>query len=260
MSSTLKSFRIFLKQLRIAQNDRSARNLHILTQTLKESRTIREPNFSALSAADLHYVFDCYDELYFEGQLKLVLKKTPLEFRVSSRMIRAAGKTSSWRKNRRSPIERLEIAISSTLLSQTFSNDQAGELACVTGIECHTRLDALMRVMEHEMVHLAELLGWNKSSCRQDRFQGIAWQVFGHTDHRHGLITPYECAGAAGIHPGGQVRFEFQGQILTGIVNRVTRRATVLVPAANGEIFSDGISYCRYYVPIRMLEPVDGHG
>ncbi len=245
--------------MRVTETDRSARNLQIVAWILRESRTIREPNFRTLSAQDLRCVFDRYDELYFDGQLNLALKETPLEFRVSSRMTRAAGKTSSWRKNRNSPIERLEIAISSTLLSQTSDNDQAGRNICVTGLECYTRLDALMRVMEHELVHLAELLGWDESSCLQDRFQRIAWQVFGHTDHRHGLITPSERAAAARVRLGGHVRFEFQGRILTGIVNRVTRRATVLVPTADGEIFSDGITYRRYYVPIRMLESVDDH-
>ena len=38
--------------------------------------------------------------------------------------------------------------------------------------------------------------------------------------------------------------------------NRVTRRATVLVPADDGERFSDGNRYRKYYVPVNMLEPI----
>ena len=153
-------------------------------------------------------------------------------------------------------LKRFEIAISSTLLSQTFSDDEAERTVRVTGVECRTRLDALMRVMEHELVHLAELLGWDSSSCTQDRFQTIAWQVFGHTDHRHALITPRERAAAVGVRPGAHVRFEFRGKPLQGVVNRVTKRATVLVPANDGEQFSDGNTYRKYYVPVTMLEPI----
>ena len=111
-----------------------------------------------------------------------------------------------------------------------------------------------MRIMEHECVHLCELLCWDASSCRQERFQGIAHRVFGHTDFRHALVTPQEHASKLGILPGTAVSFEFEGKRLHGIVNRITRRATVLVPDSAGERFSDGRSYHRYYVPIQLLE------
>ena len=38
-----------------------------------------------------------------------------------------------------------------------------------------------------------------------------------------------------------------------GRVNRLTKRATVLVEDPEGERFSDGRSYRRYYVPILQL-------
>jgi hypothetical protein len=40
---------------------------------------------------------------------------------------------------------------------------------------------------------------------------------------------------------------------LTGRVNRLTKRATVLVEAPEGESFSDGHRYRKYYVPIVHL-------
>ena len=260
MPGSRKDFRTLVRRLRFSDADRSERNQHIAARIFGESKTIQGPDFRAISGADLRCIFDLYDQQYFDRRLNLALNDTPLEFRVSSRMTRAGGKTGFWKKNRNSPIERLEIAVSSTLLFQTFRGEQTDHSIRVTGVECYTRLDALMRVMEHELVHLAELLGWDESSCRRDRFQTIAWQVFGHTDHRHALITPRDRAAAAGVRPGRQVRFDFRGETLNGIVNRVTRRATVLVPASDGELFSDGITYRRYYVPIRMLEPVKDNG
>ncbi|MCH2210134.1 MAG: hypothetical protein MK110_02450 [Fuerstiella sp.] len=257
MSASGKDLRTMLKRLHLDANERSCINHEIETRVLQDSVHVNAPNFTTISDADLRCLFDRYDELFFDSQLRHALGVIPLDFRVSPRMTRAGGKTGSWRKNRNSPIERFEITISSTLLAQTFQNDQTSRTIRVTGLECRTRLDALMRVMEHELVHLAELLGWDSSSCSRSRFQSIAWRVFGHTDHQHTLITPRESAATVGIHPGTLVRFNFHGQSLQGIVNRVTKRATVLVRADDGEPYSDGHAYRKHYVPVEMLKPVD---
>jgi hypothetical protein len=60
-----------------------------------------------------------------------------------------------------------------------------------------------------------------------------------------------------GVRPGRRVRFRFHGRELAGIVNRITRRATVLVEDPKGEPFSDGRRYLTYYVPPEMLKPVE---
>lgn len=257
MTASPKTLRTALKKLRLTADQRAQRNQQIADRLLGSSRTITTPDFTEITDSDLQCLFEGYDSEYFDGVLKHTLADTPLAFRVSSRMTKAGGKTASWRRGRQSPIERFEIAVSSTLLLQTFTADDEERAILVTGLQCRHRLDALMRVLEHELIHLAELLGWHESSCRRERFQTIAWQVFGHTDHRHSLITPRERAAAAGVQPGALVRFEYQGRQLAGVVNRITRRATVLVPDRNGELFSDGNTYCRYYVPVNTLEPVE---
>jgi hypothetical protein len=258
LPTSRKDLRTTLKRSRVAAVERVTRNKKIAERLLQSSSTILTPNFSDVTREDVQRLFNSYDELYFDDMLKRTLGDTPLKFRVSSRMTRAGGKTGSWRKNRNAPIERFEIVISSTLLLQTFNDDQTDRPIHVTGLECHNRLDALMRVMEHELIHLSELLGWDSSSCTQDRFQTFAWQTFGHTDHQHELITPREYAASRGIGSGAWVRFVSEGKSLEGIVNRVTRRATVLVPDASGERFSDGNTYRKYYVPISILVPIDG--
>jgi len=258
LPASRKELRTTLKRLRLTESERATRNQQIAERLLQTSETIQTPHFADLIDTDVQCLFNCYNELYFDGRLRRALGDIPLEFRVSSRMTRAGGKTGSWRKNRNAPIERLEIAVSSTLLLQTFNDDQTDRTIHVTGLECHNRLDALMRVMEHELIHLSELLGWDASSCTQDRFQTLAWQTFGHTDHQHALVTPSEHAASLGIRVGAWVRFVSEGRSLEGIVNRVTRRATVLVPDAGGERFSDGKAYRKYYVPISILVPIDG--
>lgn len=257
MSASQKDLRTTLKQSSVAAAERMTRNKRIAERLLQNSSTILTPNFSEITEEDVQNLFNSYDELYFDDVLKRTLGDTPLKFRVSSRMTRAGGKTGAWRKSRCAPIERFEIVISSTLLLQTFHKDQTDRPIHVTGLECHNRLDALMRVMEHELIHLSELLGWDYSSCSQDRFQTFAWQTFGHTNHQHELITPREHAASQGIKSGTWVRFAAEGKSLEGIVNRVTRRATVLVPDARGQRFSDGNTYRKYYVPVSILVPID---
>ena len=115
----------------------------------------------------------------------------------------------------------------------------------------------MQRIVEHELVHLAEMLLWDDSSCAKRRFHGIANRFFGHTEHKHDLITQAERAASKfRLAPGTQVRFRFEGKMLTGTVNRITRRATVLVEDPRGERFADGRLYRRFYVPLEKLTPV----
>jgi hypothetical protein len=183
--------------------------------------------------------------------------KGPIEFRLSRRLTSAAGKTTGWRK-RPKPAEgakiwvKFEIAVSTTLLFSTFGESRS---SVVAGIECHDRLDALQRVFEHELIHLAETLAWGVSSCAQHNFQTLANRIFGHTAHKHQLVTPREAAAERhNIHLGSRVSFEFEGTRHSGIVNRITRRASVLVSDASGRTYSDGQRYRTYYVPLSMLQ------
>ncbi len=109
---------------------------------------------------------------------------------------------------------------------------------------------------EHELVHLAEQLCWSHSDCTAERFQGIAGRFFLHRAHTHDLITNRERAAASGIRVGSHVTFTFEGRRLVGRVNRITKRATMLVEDPAGLKYSDGLRYKVYYVPIRLLEAV----
>ena len=59
-----------------------------------------------------------------------------------------------------------------------------------------------------------------------------------------------------GIKVGDQVRFRLDGAQYAGIVNRITKRATVLVKDPQGVRHSDGNRYATFYVPVELLEPV----
>jgi hypothetical protein len=121
-------------------------------------------------------------------------------------------------------------------------------------MHCDDRLQALQRIFEHELVHLAELVCWNDSDCAAARFQDIARRLFLHRAHTHQLVTRRERAAESGIRIGSRVVFLFEGRTLAGRVNRITKRATVLVEDPDGQKYSDGMRYKTYYVPISFLK------
>jgi hypothetical protein len=147
-----------------------------------------------------------------------------------------------------------EIAVAIGILFDGFDRNDRQVTVC--GLDCASRLDAMQRIFEHEIVHLIELLCWSRSDCSEPRFQGIAARLFRHRAHTHDLVTRRERAADSGIRIGSHVSFVVEGQRLTGLVNRITRRATVLVEHDGGRRYSDGRTYVAYYVPLNMLELV----
>jgi hypothetical protein len=224
---------------------------------LRTAPNVQGGNFTGLSGADLARLFDLYDAAFYGGAIGGTLRQrgSGLAFRVAPRMTKAGGKTFSMRRPLPGGRSRTdyEIAISSTLLFQSF---EAGDrVVRINGHVCADRLESLQRVMEHELLHLVELLVWGKSSCAGDNFKTLARNTFAHTEVRHDLVTQHERAkGKFGLRVGDLVTFEFEGVRRTGRLNRITRRATILVADATGPPYSDGKHYVKFYVPLALLQ------
>jgi hypothetical protein len=234
----------------------AARTKKIHAAVLNKSNYIDAPNFTRIHPADLEILFAEYDDKFFDGQIKQALGKVPLHFGLSKRMTSSGGKTAHF-SDKSNGRQWYEISVSTTILFGCFGGDDHRPIVC-SGIICRDRLDALQRVMEHELVHLIEMLLWDRSSCSKPRFHSITLRFFGHTENRHQLITPKEKAIVKyGIKPGMTVRFRFDGVEHTGIVNRINKRATVLVENRQGQRYSDGKHYSKFYVPVQMLEAVE---
>lgn len=223
---------------------------------LRLSRAIDRPNFDRVGRDDLVRLIHLMDEAFFESRVLPIAKAEGLDFKFSSRMTSAAGKlVTHYPGGHKSAPRKFELILSSTLLFQTF--EDVSRPVTVTGRQCRDRLEAMQRVAEHEMTHLIEMLIWNTGNCSQPRFQGIANAYFAHTDYQHDLITQRERAAAKfNIRVGDTVHFDSNGTKVVGRVNRITRRATVLVTDPKGEQFSDGGRYTRWYVPLEQLRPV----
>ena len=223
---------------------------------LTSSRTMDSQNFTSVGSAELHAMARLYDKCFFGGHCLAVANHYGIQFRWSKRMTSTGGKTVRTIHVDRSTgaqHTRYEIVLSSTLLFQTF-NDLQRPIR-VTGLLCTNRLQAMQRILEHEMIHLVEMLVWKDSCCAAPRFQAIAQNLFGHTEHKHDLITQQERAAQKfNIRVGSRVGFCFDGKKLFGIVNRITRRATVLVLDPSGQLYSDGSRYRKYYVPLSHLQ------
>ncbi|MCA9068917.1 MAG: hypothetical protein KDA84_08345, partial [Planctomycetaceae bacterium] len=242
---------------RLTEAEIEFRRKTIYQEILEESRCVKRGNFTGIETADLRLLFKKYDVIYFGRKCEeLTSSPNSLRFRLSKRMTSAAGKTYQRRpRHLQTRAADYEIAISTTLLLETFNEEMRP--ITVSGVLCVDRLEALQRIFEHEMLHLIEMLVWDHSSCSADRFREMAHRLFGHLQNTHQLITPREIAQKKyGIQPGQRVKFTFEGRRYFGVVNRVTKRATVLVPDANGERYSDGKCYLKFYIPLPMLTPV----
>jgi hypothetical protein len=233
----------------------TARTAQIHSAVLKQSQWLDGANFTRIHPDDLKNLFEQYDSAFFGGKLKQALGGTPLRFSLSSRLTSSGGITTTI-TNRKTGQRRYHIKASTAILFGCFHEDHRPLKAC--GLVCRDRLDALQRVMEHEIVHLIEQLAWAASSCSQPRFQSITQRFFGHTEHKHNLITPRERALVKyGIKPGMNVRFRIDGVERIGVVNRISKRATVLVEDARGVRYTNGKHYAKYYVPVQLLNAAE---
>lgn len=234
----------------------TTRTQQIRTAVLNTSESIDGPNFSSIHPDDLQLLFTEYDRRFFGAQIEPTLGPAPLDFGLSRRMTSSGGKTVCY-TDRSNGQRAFEISVSTTILFGCFDGGDHRPVSG-SGIVCRDRLDALQRIMEHELIHLIEMLLWNQSSCGKPRFHSMTLRFFGHTENKHRLITPRETAVVKyGIRPGMRVRFRYDGVQHTGLVNRITKRATVLVEDRRGQRYSDGKLYSKFYVPVQVLEAVD---
>ncbi|MFO0906358.1 MAG: hypothetical protein U0939_25355 [Pirellulales bacterium] len=244
-----------VESLVVPAAEASARTMRIHAEVLGRSKYLDGPNFTVVHPFDLELLFAAYDREFFAGRLRAALGDAPLQFSLSRRLTSAGG-TTTRRVERRTGRVKYEIKASAAVLYSCFHEDDHREVA-VAGIVCRDRLDALQRIMEHELVHLIEMILWQDSSCARARFQSITGRIFNHTEHRHKLITPRErTMMATGIRPGMHVRFDFEGRELVGVVNRINRRVTVLVEDPRGRPYTDGKRYVKFYVPTKILKRV----
>lgn len=220
----------------------------IYRQILESSKNIHEGNFTRIGTYDLRTIFELYDRSFFDNFFTTNYQGE-ISFHLSKRMTSAGGKTI-YRKG----TKMFEIGLSTTLIFQSF-HDGDREVK-VNGLICHDRLEAVMRIFEHEMIHLLEFVLFEKSSCLQPQFKMLSRNIFNHSDVTHQLITHRERAHKKyNLQVGDRVAFRLNGQTYNGVLARITKRATVMVNNPRGPIMdSSGNRYVKWYVPVHYLE------
>jgi hypothetical protein len=237
-----------LVNLKYTNREIKKKTKKIYCQILAQSKNFDEGNFTKIGTEDLKNLFYLYD-LYFFDRFFYSTCRRRIFFRLSRRMTKAAGMTTYMKH-----ANTYEISLSTTLIFQTFQ-DVMREVV-VNGIVCHDRLEASMRVLEHEIIHLLEVVLFGSSSHSRPRFKQLCRNIFGHTDITHQLVTQPEIAHEKfNLRVGDEVSFEYEGTAHNGIIIRITKRATVIVRDPHG-LYQDsqGTRYSKYYVPLNLLK------
>jgi hypothetical protein len=248
----------FLRSLNVARRAKKNRaELKRLLLTYGWSRDVQD--MSHFSPGRLELIFWGYESLVFENAFSFLISHGghTLCFGENPRLTSSGGRLLTNRPKKGA--RRFKIEISSYILARSFSAEMPGPFR-VNGLPADSRLAAAIMIVEHEMVHLAEYLLYGDSNCNLHRFRHFAYAWFGHTDVSHGLATAGQELSMKGLTVGSWVEFEYKGDTLRGVINRVTKRATVLIPCAahDGQKYNDGRYYRKMYVPLRYLRPVEG--
>ena len=231
------------------------RNL-IAAQFQKEVDSVFNGVILSFNDTDIQRLFLLYDDFFFDSFLQ---SNGPhnICFRYNGRLTSSAGLTKvSHLSRQKNPLNwHYNISLSKPLL-QSFHSPAAG--VTVNGITPATQLEVLQLVLEHELCHVIEFLAYGNSNCHRNRFRALAMQLFGHTDVVHtlrGTHTPQHTFSA-----GETVCFHYKSTLYHGLITRITKRATVMVPDRSGD-YEDrsGKRYRKYYVPLGNLQKCTNH-
>ena len=231
----------------------------VCQQVFIQSKQIKTGNFQVVSNDDVKLIFELHDTYFFDNYFKENKVTEKMAFDFSKKMTSAGGKLMYYKVTNKNPIQ-FRIRISAYLIFNSFKNNSTKtKTVNLAGFETKNRLEALMHVIEHEIIHLIEFLAFNDSSCKKDNFKKLANSIFGHTAFTHQLLTgKMEALKEYDLKIGDWVSFSFDGRYYKGIIHRITKRATVMALDKNG-IYKDakGNRFTKYYILLKYLKKLD---
>ena len=232
----------------LSADDTAARRAEVRSAVLGAFPQLGGVPVTALPAGALPMLLRLYDQAFFGG---LFAERLPgLRLIATSRMTRCAGKFCVTQERGHEPVT--EIRMSSDFLLRL----REGPFA-VNGLSAQDPLEAFMLVFEHELCHAAEWALTGSCDAHQAAFRALSRGLFQHRTCTHALPTRAQEAARQGIGVGAHVRFPYGEGTLTGIVSRVGKTASVMVPARGG-VWHDkwGRRYDKYTVPLSLLTPL----
>lgn len=126
-------------------------------------------------------IFDMYDEQYFNNSIHKYMEENSfgLTFKTEGKYTFTTEGICIFKK--------CNYTITLPLhYFKVFNGEPDG--VNVAGQNCMTQLEALLRVIEHEIVHLIMFIyeyNVQESEEHGETFMRLAHEFFGHTDHRH---------------------------------------------------------------------------
>ena len=144
-----------------------------------------DPNFTSPPNI-LQSLFKLYDEYFFNNQISEIMeeKNITLKFAYNSRLTSVAGRCDR-------DGCKYDIYLSTPIILGTFNKDE--KIHHTGGLQCKNRLECLMIVFEHELIHF--VIGivhghWKKDKIYKSHglfFQDLSNAYFGHTEYYHRL-------------------------------------------------------------------------
>lgn len=242
-----------LIQIKYLENEIENKKAFLRNEFIFKSKNIDDGEVKEISTDDLQLLFNLYDKYFFRNYFKENFRGK-ITFSLSRRMSRSAGKTIVPRINTslEEDKQKYEIRIGVNFLFQYYELDRE---KLVGGVKTRDSLHALFMIFEHEFIHFIEFYVFGDSSCKNDRFKSIAMNIFAHKDVYHSLPTNREIVNRSlGIKIGDKVDFLYEGKIKNGVINRINKRATVMVLDRRGNYIDRyGNKYIKYYIPLNRL-------
>ncbi len=218
-----------------------------------QSRFVKSEDFTSISDRDLYILYNLYDDIFLDSWLKNNFKGK-IKLTLSRQLTRAAGNTKTKKNIAMIKPEDIEFEIKISL-NHLINFDKTDRDKYVGGIKVNNKLDSLMLVFEHELCHVIEFLIYKKSNCSKQPFKSLISDLFGQSESHHKLVTTREANFSQyGLVPGDWVSFEYAGDELTGFINKINKRATVMSPSQHGKyVDKSGQHYTKYYIPLSCL-------
>lgn len=184
----------------------------------------RNPNSNQLPEM-LDDLFKFYDQEFFGGELTRIIFRDRLQvsFIYNPRMTKTGGSCKKI-----GPLS-YQINISSQVVLATFQNGEYSYSS--NGLLCFDRLDCIMNIFEHELIHLAIFIthGHVKGDTIYKShglyFQKLVAASFGHTAFKHCLLSKIEKAGCReDFEVGDQVTYTGKaGEPLRGVITKMNK-------------------------------------
>ncbi len=246
--------RTYLAELKNSKILSEKKRQEVSIELIKRSVNIKNGTIKIISVKDLEILFELYDEIFFNHYFKNFFKGK-VDFSLSERMHRSAGKTIVPKKNSSlfPSEEKFEIRIGVDFF---FDFNKTPGSKRVSGQEAEDALKALQIVFEHELCHLIEFYVFGNSSCKLGRFKALVNNIFSHTEVFHELPTKSEIIKEKfGFKPGDKVAFTDGKSRYNGIIKSINKRVTVMVQSKKG-VYADrsGRRYEKWYVPVENIE------